>query len=398
MVTGEGRGATTVAGRRQGPIYLDHGTTTPCDPRVVEAMLPFFTALPISPTGSVHPAAREVDEAIERAREQVAALIGARPKEIVFTSGATEANNLAILGLARGGAGTERRKIVTTAIEHKSVLAPCRDLGRQGFEIVELPVSREGVVNLAAATAAIDERTLLVSIQLANGEVGTIQPVAEIVALARRQGAFVHCDAAQGLGRIPVDVEALDVDLLSVSAHKCYGPKGVGALYVRGGAYAMPLRAIMLGGGQERGLRSGTLNVPGIVGFGEACRLAVEELPGEMVRLAELRDQFEAELLARCEGMTINGAGAARLPGSSNLTIAGVEAEALIVNMPEVVIGTGSACTSGAPEPSYVLLAMGLSGRMAYETVRVGFGRSTTAQNIQWAIQQVSASVRLWRS
>ena len=383
--------------RRTTPIFLDHGTTTPCDPRVVEAMLPYFTALPISPTGSVHQAAREIDEAIERAREQVAGLIGARAKEIIFTSGATEANNLAILGLARG-AGEGRKKIVTTAIEHKSVLAPCRDLRRQGFEVIELPVSRDGVVDLAAADAAIDESTLLVSIQVANGEVGTIQPVAEVAAIARERGAYVHCDAAQGLGRIPVDVDALGVDLLSVSAHKCYGPKGIGALYVRGGAYALPLRAIMLGGGQERGLRSGTLNVPGIVGFGEACRLAEEALPGEIVRLADLRDRFEAELAARVPEVTINGAGVARLPGSLNITIAGVDAEALIVNLPEVVIGTGSACTSGAPEPSYVLLAMGLSGRVAYETVRVGLGRSTSSCQSAEAYQSIASRLDNLRS
>ena len=389
MVAGEGR-VTATEDRHTAPIFLDHGTTTPCDPRVVEAMLPYFTALPISPTGSVHQAAREVNEAIERAREQMAGLIGARAKEIIFTSGATEANNLAILGLARG-AGEGRRTIVTTVIEHKSVLAPCRDLRRQGFEVIELPVSRDGVVDLAAADAAIDESTLLVSIQLANGEVGTIQPVAELATIARERGAYVHCDAAQGLGRIPIDVDVLGVDLLSVSAHKCYGPKGVGALYVRGGAYALPLRAIVLGGGQERGLRSGTLNVPGIVGFGEACRLAEEALPGEMVRLAELRDRFEVGLTTQVPGVTINGAGAARLPGSTNVTIAGVDAEALIVNLPEVIIGTGSACTSGAPEPSYVLLAMGLSGRVAYETVRAGLGGDIQSLAITKAIAQIAA-------
>lgn len=394
MVTDEAQPATDAPRRAEAPIFLDHGSTTPCDLRVVAAMLPYFSELPINPTGSVHPAARAIDEAIDEARGRVAALIGAARKEIIFTSGATEANNLAILGLARGANGGERRKIVTTAIEHKSVLAPCRDLGRQGFSLVELPVSRHGVVDLAAAEAAIDERTLLVSVQLANGEVGAIQPVAEVARLARARGAFVHCDAAQALGRIPVDVDALGVELLSVSAHKCYGPKGVGALYVRGGAYALPLRAQILGGGQERGLRSGTLNVPGIVGFGEACRIAGRLLPEEMVRLARLRDRFETELLARFEGVTINGAGTARLPGSTNVTLAGVDADALIVNMPDVVVGTGSACIAGAPEPSYVLMAMGLSGRTAYETVRVSCGRGTLEDEVLETVMALGRAFR----
>lgn len=356
------------------PIYLDHTITTPCDPRVVAAMLPYFTERILSPEGNPHPAARLIADAVEEAREDVARLMGARAHEIVFTSGATESNNLALFGIART-ASPERRRIVTSSIEHKSVLAPCRELSRHGFELIELSVDRAGRVDLDAAAATINDHTLVVTVQAANGEIGTIQPVKKIAAMAHAQGALFHCDVAQAAGKIAADILAWDADLASVSAHKLYGPKGVGALYVRDGAHTLPIYPLILGGGQEQGLRSGTQNVPGLVGFGEACRICVEELTEEGPRLAELRDRFEAELRACQPEIVVNGALDARLPGISSVTFPDVDGEALVVTIDEVIIGTGAACATGVPEPSPVLLAMHRTDQEAFRSIRIAFGR-----------------------
>ena len=367
------------------PIYLDYNATTPVDPRVLEAMLPYFSEVYGNPANGLHRQGRLAARAVDEAREQVAGLLGSQPHEIIFTAGATESNNLAIDGLTRHATGP-RRRIVTTAVEHKAVLEPCRRLGREGWDVVVLPVDRDGVVDVAAVAEAINENTLLVSVQAANNEVGIIQPVATIAALARAHGALVHCDAAQAVGKVAVDVAALDVDLLSASAHKLYGPKGIGLLYVRGGPSRLPLEPLNLGGGQERGLRAGTSNVPGIVGFGAACALAKETLQAEGERLAVLRDRLEELLVRNVPGLVINGRGAARLPNTSSVTFPQTDADALLLNLPDLMLGTGSACTSGAIEPSHVLQAMGVSREAAYGTVRVSLGRYTQPDDVVTAV------------
>jgi len=365
-------------------IYLDYNATSPCDPQVIQAMLPYFGEIYANPSSSVHQGGKIAASAVEQAREQVADLIGALPKEIVFTGGATESNNLAITGLAHGSDG-KRKRIVTSSVEHKSVLVPCTELKKQGFEVIILPVDREGRVDLDAAEKAITRETLLVSVQAANNEIGTIQPVSELAKMARKRGALIHCDAAQGAGKIPVDVEALDVDLLSISAHKLYGPKGIGALYIKEGPYTLPVKPIVLGGGQEHNLRSGTLNVPGIVGFGKACSVCSKILTEEAQRIGILRDRLEANLMEAIKETKRNGSLNNRLPGTSSITFPGIDAEALIANTPELALSTGSACSSGAPEPSHVLLAIGLGRQEAYNTVRIGLGRFTTEEEISRA-------------
>lgn len=373
-------------------IYLDYHATTPCDPRVVEAMLPFFGITFGNASSTLHSTGREALTAVDKARAQVAALIGARPGEIVFTSGATESNNLALLGLARGMARVAemkgnpvRRRIVTSPTEHKAVLEPCHQLEKEGFELVQLPVDRAGLVSVDGAERAITDDTLLVSIQMANNEIGTIQPLTELAGLAHNKGALVHTDAAQAVGKIGIDVGVCDIDLLSLSAHKVYGPKGVGALYIRGGISSLPIQPLVFGGGQERDLRPGTLNVPGIVGLGAACRLCMDVLPSEATHVGKLRDKLESVLMYRIPGVQRNGFLGARLPGNSSLTFPGIEAEALIANIPEIALSTGSACTSGAPEPSYVLTAIGLSREAAYSTLRIGLGRFTTEEEVSYA-------------
>jgi len=378
----------------QEPIYLDNNATTPCDPRVVEKMLPFFSQLYGNPATGLHRQGRQASVAVEDAREHVARLIGARAQEVVFTGGATESNNLAILGTARRMAQSARRRIVTSAIEHKAVLAPCHHLETLGFEVIVLPVDKVGRVSLEAAAQAINDETLLVSIQAANNEIGTIQPVQEIADLAKDAGSLFHCDAAQAAGKIPVDVEAWDVDLVSISAHKFYGPKGVGALYVRGGPAALPLEPLTFGGGQERDLRPGTLNVPGIVGLGEACLIAASELSADSQRIGRLRDRLEADLRARIPVLSVNGVESRRLPNTSSLVFPGVDADALLLNMPDVMMGVGSACHYGAPEPSYVLEAIGLDRHAAYSTVRITLGRFTTAEDVACAADTIFKAYR----
>lgn len=381
-------------------IYLDYNATTPCDPRVVEKMLPFFSEWYGNPATGLHLQGRRAARAVDEAREQIAALINCRPGEVIFTGGATESNNLAILGLGRAHRHGGRTRIVTSAVEHKAVLLPCQRLQEEGYELIALPVDRQGRVSIEEAESAINDQTLLVSVQAANNEVGTLQPIARIAEIAHKHGAIVHSDAAQAVGKIPVSLaaEAWQVDLLSISAHKLYGPKGVGALYVRNGPNVHPIEPLQYGGGQEHGLRSGTTNVPGIVGFGEACRICTAELEQEGARIASLRDQFEQALLTGIPGLKINAREAPRLPNTSSLTFPGIDADALLLNLPEVMMGTGSACSSGALEPSHVLLAMGLSRSEARSTVRASLGRFTSRDRAKQAHTLILAVAAVLRT
>lgn len=372
------------------PIYLDYNATTPCDPRVVEKMLPFFGATYGNPSNGLHVQGRQSAKAVDAAREQVADLIGARSNEIVFTSGATESNNLAILGLARLHRSNQRKRIVTCVVEHKAVLLPCEKLKENGFDVIFLPVDKNGKVILEEARQAINENTLLVSIQGANNEVGTLQPINELAEFAHQHGALFHCDAAQAVGKIPFNIDEWGVDLLSMSAHKLYGPKGIGALYIRGGTNSIPMEPIWYGGGQENGLRSGTTNVPGIVGFGEASSLAKSEMKKDFARIQDMRNQIESQLTAQILSLHVNGKGAERLPNTSSLTFPGVDADALILNAPEIMIGTGSACTSGAIEPSHVLTAMGIGRKDASSTIRVSLGRFNTKDEIEGIVNAIT--------
>ncbi len=374
----------------QADIYLDNNATTPCDPRVLEAMLPFFAQVYGNPANGLHKQGRLAAQGVEEAREHVASLLGAEPAEIIFTAGATESNNLAIQGIAKAAARRGRKRIVTSAVEHKSVLLPCQKLAAEGFEVIVLPVDDKGVVSLDAAEEAINEATSLVSVQAANNEVGSLQPVAEISEIAHQHGALMHCDAAQAVGKIPLDVAEWGVDLLSLSAHKLYGPKGVGALYVRSGPGALPLEPVYVGGGQERGIRPGTLNVPAIVGLGKACEICLEQIVQEAAHLSTLRDYFEHELCARVKTIRINGDRARRLPNTSSVTFPGVDADALLLNVPHLMLGTGSACTSRTIEPSHVLQAMGVSRQDASSTIRVSIGRFTTAEQLAVAAESLA--------
>jgi cysteine desulfurase len=373
----------------QQPIYLDYNATTPCDPDVVAGMLPYFAELYANPGNGFHMAGRQAHRAIEESREKIAALINAHQAEIIFTASATESNNLAILGLARASADSGRRRIVTTAVEHKAVLAPCHELQQEGYEVAVLPVEPDGLVSLAAAEEAINDQTLLVSVQAANNELGTLQPVSRIADLAHEQGALVHCDAAQAVGKVPVDVRALNVDILSMSAHKFYGPKGIGALFIRRGWDIPALKPLLFGGGQERGLRPGTPNVPAVVGFGIAADLAQKLLLEETSRIELMRDNLESFLERHIPNLVINGRYAPRLSNTSSLVFPGLEADTLLLNMPELMLGTGSACTSGAIEPSHVLQAIGLDRIAASATVRLSLGRFTRVTDAEWAGEHI---------
>ena len=373
-------------------IYLDHHATTPVDSRVLEVMLPFFTDLYGNASSRTHQAGWVAHDAVERARKQVAALMGADAREVVFTSGATEANHLAIAGVA---AATNRRHVVTLVTEHKAVLEPVRRLATEGWSVTELTVPSTGLIDPAEVGAAITPATALVSVMLAHNEIGVIQPVAEIARLAHNHGALVHTDAVQAFGKLPLDVHALGVDLASFSAHKVYGPKGVGALFVARGVEKR-LRPAVIGGGQERGLRGGTLNVPGIVGFGAACAVAATELPSESGRLAQLRDRLWQGLLAQVGDVTVNGAIAPRLPGNLNVQVAGVEGESLLLGLTEVAVSSGAACLSA--EPSHVLRSLGLSRDAALASLRFGLGRFTTAADVDRSVAHVAEVVTYLRA
>jgi cysteine desulfurase len=374
------------------PIYLDHNATTPCDPRVVEAMLPYFTNDFGNAASRNHPFGWKAEEAVDYAREQVAKLIGADPKEIIFTSGATEADNLAIKGVYEMYA-QKGNHIITCNIEHKAVLDTCKHLEKLGAEVTYLKVKENGLIDLTELEAAMRPTTILVAIMYANNEIGTVMPMKEIGAIAKKHGALVFSDATQAVGKIPVDVKADGIDLLAMTAHKMYGPKGVGALYVRRKNPRVKVTAQMDGGGHERGMRSGTLNVPGIVGFGKACELCIAEMTPDAERLGKLRDKLENALL-QLEEAYVNGDKEHRLPHVSNISFKYVEGEGLLMGFnKEIALSSGSACTSASLEPSYVLKALGLGDDLAHSSLRFGLGRYTTEEQIDYTIEQVSKTV-----
>jgi cysteine desulfurase len=370
-------------------IYLDYQSTTPTDPRVVAAMLPFFTERFGNPHSTSHGFGRDAAEAVEQARAQVGSLIGAEPREIVFTSGATESNNLAVKGAARFLAG-RKRHVITVATEHKCVLESCADLAAEGFAVTVLPVDRTGLVDLERLAAALTPETALVSVMAVNNEIGVIQPLAEIGALCRRHGVLFHTDAAQAYGKIPLDVGAMAIDLMSISGHKIYAPKGIGALYVRRRP-RVRLAPLFSGGGQERGVRSGTLSPALTVALGTAAEIASADSAAEAERLGHLAARFFARLRDRLPGVSLNGDPVRRLPGNLNLAIDGVDAQVLMAAVPGVAVSTGSACSSAAVEPSYVLRALGLDDAAAASSLRIGFGRFTTTAEVDRAADALVA-------
>ncbi len=381
-------------------IYLDHHATTPVDPQVLSAMLPYFTEKFGNPSSRQHVFGQEAARAVAEGRAQVAALVGAQPEEIVFTSGATESDNLAIRGAARPLA-PRRRHVVTTAIEHPAVLEPCHTLEREGFEVTRVEVGPEGVVDPARVAAALRADTVLVSVMAANNEIGTIQPVEQIGALCRDRSLVFHCDAVQALGRIPVDVDAWKVDLMSLSAHKMYGPKGVGALYVRRDRKPrLRLQPQAEGGGQEKGARSGTLNVPGIVGFGEAARLAAQAIAsGEPQRLRALRDRLFEGLRTRIDGVELNGAVEPRLPGNLHVSIDRAEAETLILSLGgSIALSSGAACAEAEGKGSHVLRALGLPDERVYTALRFGLGRYNDAGEVDTVVEALAEAVKTARA
>jgi cysteine desulfurase len=382
---------TNAPPRPNRPVYLDNQATTRCDPRVVEAMLPWFSEHYGNPHSIEHVMGTEAEAAVEDARAQVAALIGADAKELVFTSGATESNNIAIKGAARFAGSTERRRVVTLATEHKCVLESVADLAAEGFEPVFLPVQPDGLLDPNVLREALQTPTLLVSIMAVNNETGVIQDIPALAAIAKQAGALFHTDIAQATGKIPLDLVSWKVDLASVSGHKVYGPKGVGALYVRRRP-RVRLSPLFSGGGQERGLRSGTLPAPLIVGFGEACRLAQAEMNEESRRLAALRDRLLQGLREAIPDVQVNGNMAARIPGNLNVTFPGTTAAELMERVPDLCVSTGSACSSAAIEPSYVLRALGLSDDAAARTLRIGVGRFTSPADVDYAVAALAAA------
>jgi cysteine desulfurase len=374
------------------PIYMDNHATTPVDPRVLEAMLPYFTERFGNAASRNHAFGWQAEEAVEAGRKRVAELIGATAKEIVFTSGATESDNLAI----KGAALMYREKgnhLITVVTEHKAVIDTCKHLEKEGFEVTYLPVKRDGLIDLDQLRAAITDRTTLISVMAANNEVGVLQPVAEIGRIARERGVLFHTDAVQAAGKVPFDVNAMNVDMASLSAHKMYGPKGVGALYVRRRNPRVLLTPIIDGGGHERGMRSGTLNVPGIVGFGKAAALCREELAAESARLTALRNRLADGLRARLDEITINGSMEHRLPGNLNISFAYVEGESLLMGISDVAVSSGSACTSATLEPSYVLKAMGIGDELAHSSIRFGLGRFNTEEEVDFVVEKLSSVV-----
>ncbi len=375
------------------PVYMDNHATTACDPRVLEAMLPYFTTHYGNAASKSHVFGWKAEQAVNDAREQVARAIGASPAEIVFTSGATESDNLMLKGAARHY--KERGDhVVTLATEHKAVLDPVHALEAEGFRVTVLSVRPDGLVDLARLADAIDDRTTVVSVMWANNEIGTIQPIAEIGRIARAKGALFAVDATQAVGRIPIDVEAAQVDLLALSGHKLYGPKGVGALYVRRRP-KVRLTPLFDGGGHEKGMRSGTLDVPGIVGLGAACALALETMPAEAPRVAALRDRLLERIVARLDGVHVNGTMSvgARLAGNLNLSFDGVEGEALLLALRDVAVSSGSACSSASVEPSHVIRALGVGADRAHASIRFGLGRFNTGEEVDFVADQVVATV-----
>jgi len=370
------------------PIYMDNHATTPLDPRVLEAMMPYFTAKFGNAASRNHSFGWEAEAAVETAREQIARLIGATAKEIIFTSGATESNNLAIKGIAE--MYRERgNHIITQVTEHKAILDTCKRLEKQGYRVTYLPVKADGLIDLDDLRRAMDEKTILVTIMAANNEIGVLQPIAEIGQLCHEKGVLFHTDAVQAVGKVPIDVIADNIDVLSLSGHKIYGPKGVGALYVRRRNPRVQIAAQIDGGGHERGMRSGTLNVPGIVGLGKACELAQTEMQQEGRRLQDLRDRLKNKLEANLDYIHVNGSMEHRLPGNLNVSFVYVEGESLLMGINDVAVSSGSACTSATLEPSYVLKALGLGDDVAHSSIRFGLGRFNTQDEVDYVADKV---------
>lgn len=392
-------GFTTKQGQvahRNAPIYLDYQATTPTDPRVVQAMLPYFTEMFGNPHSRNHAYGWDAEEGVEAARKQIAQIIGANEKEIIFTSGATESNNLAIKGVARFYRD-KKRHIITCVTEHKCVLDSCRHLELEGFRVTYLPVQQNGLIDLDRLRASIADDTALVSIMAVNNEIGVIQPLAEIGSICRERKVFFHTDAAQAVGKIPLDVEAMHIDLMSISGHKIYGPKGIGALYVRRRP-RVRLEAMISGGGQERGMRSGTLPTPLCVGLGEACRIAAAEMGAEAERLHSLRARFLDKITAELPEVFLNGDLEHRIPGNLNISFAYVEGEGLMMGIKDLAVSSGSACTSASLEPSYVLRALGVEEELAHTSLRIGLGRFTTEAEVDYAVERIVGEVRRLRS
>jgi cysteine desulfurase len=378
------------------PIYMDNHATTPVDPRVLEAMMPYMTNVFGNAASRNHQFGWAAEEAVENARVQIAKLIGATAKEIIFTSGATESDNLAIKGVAE----MYREKgnhIITAATEHKAVLDTCKRLEKYGYKVTYLAVQRDGLVNLDELKAAMTDKTILVSIMYANNEIGVLQPVEEIGKLCRERGIVFHTDATQAVGKVPVDVNKQNIDVLSISAHKMYGPKGVGALYVRRKNPRVQLSAIIDGGGHERGMRSGTLNVPGIVGLGKACELCMEEMPAESKRLTAMRDRLRQTIEKNLDEVYVNGDYEHRLPGNLNMSFLYVEGESLLMGINDIAVSSGSACTSATLEPSYVLKALGLGDDLAHSSIRFGLGRFNTDAEVDYVAAKIVDVVKKLR-
>jgi cysteine desulfurase len=370
------------------PIYMDGHATTPVDPRVLEAMLPYFTTKFGNAASRNHSFGWEAEKAVDRAREQIARLIGAGAKEITFTSGATESNNLALKGIAAKSRGRGNH-IITQVTEHKAVLDTCKHLESDGYRITYLPVKADGRIELEDLRRAIDEQTILVSIMFANNEIGVLQPIAEIGQLCRERNVLFHTDAVQAVGKVPVDVNAMNIDCLSLTGHKIYGPKGCGALYARRRNPRAQIAPQIDGGGHERGMRSGTLNVPGIVGLGEACEIAQREMAAEAERLGRLRDKLLQKLTAKLDHLHVNGSMEHRLPASLNVSFLYVEGESLLMGINDIAVSSGSACTSASLEPSYVLKALGLGDELAHSSIRFGLGRFNTEAEVDYVAAKV---------
>jgi cysteine desulfurase len=378
------------------PIYMDNHATTPVDPRVLDAMLPYFRQHFGNAASRNHQFGWEAEQAVEKAREQIAKLVGATSKEIIFTSGATESDNLAIKGVAE----MYREKgnhIITAATEHKAVLDTCKRLEKNGYRVTYLPVGADGLISLEDLKRAIDDKTILVTIMYANNEIGVIQPIAEIGKLCHEKGVLFHSDAVQAIGKVPVNVIKDNIDLMSITAHKIYGPKGVGALYVRRKNPRVQITAQIDGGGHERGMRSGTLNVPGIVGLGAACELAMNEMPEESKRLAYLRDKLRKKFEDNLDEIHINGTMEHRLPGNLNMSFVYVEGESLLMGINDIAVSSGSACTSATLEPSYVLKALGLGDDVAHSSIRFGIGRFNTEAEIDYIADKLIDTVNKLR-
>ena len=378
------------------PIYMDNHATTPIDPRVLEQMLPYFTEKFGNAASRNHSFGWAAEEGVETARERVAKLIGATTKEIIFTSGGTESDNLAIKGVAEMYK-EKGNHVITTITEHKAVLDSCKRLEKYGYRVTYLPVQKDGLIDLEDLKHAMDDKTILVTIMAANNEVGVIQPILEIGKLCHEHGVIFHTDAAQAVGKMPIDVIKQNIDLASLSAHKMYGPKGTGALYVRRKNPSAQISAIIDGGGHERGMRSGTLNVPGIVGLGKACAIATEEMPHESCRLAGLRNRLKDRIMNRLDGCYINGSMEHRLPGNLNVSFAHVEGESLLMGINDVAVSSGSACTSAMIEPSYVLKALGTGDDLAHSSIRFGIGRFNTEAEVDYVADRVVETVQRLR-